>query len=59
MVKKEEVKNIVEEWTINLKSFEIKIKRILGKKSWKWTINLKSFEIKGTNQEKLKEINEL
>mgnify|MGYP001695193458 CR=1 FL=1 len=32
-------------WTINLKSFEIKIERDTVAKELTWTINLKSFEI--------------
>ena len=32
-------------WTINLKSFEIRLLKVLKEFLEKWTINLKSFEI--------------
>ena len=32
-------------WTVNLKSFEIKLADIIKNSKYLWTVNLKSFEI--------------
>ena len=41
-----EDKNKKMEWTVNLKSFEIRMIKIDNLRLKKWTVNLKSFEIK-------------
>ena len=35
-------------WTVNLKSFEIKVSESNATEDMKWTVNLKSFEIYDT-----------